>query len=97
MVSYCRHINCSKTPSFGYIDKKVPVCCRSHKLKNMINVRTTCKYKNCINKATHNSILRKTARYCCIHSSELMFQINRRKKTMSLREFAIFCSYFSSI
>ena len=78
----CKFDGCTvKRPNFGYRNINIPMYCKQHKLKDMVDIRSpVCKFDGCIRRATFGYVDDNIKQYCSKHKKLKMIDLNNRKR-----------------
>ena len=80
MPKYCKDDNCNTTPYYGLITDKQATYCVTHKLDNMIDIRSPkCIFDTCNKTPYFGLATDKKATYCFDHKSDNMIDIKSPK------------------
>ena len=73
----CKFLNCYKSPTYNYVDKKRAIYCATHKLPDMINHKNKlCEFDNCTKQANFN-LDGENSKFCYEHkTSEMVYLLN---------------------
>ena len=74
---------CDKRASYNFIGEAVPICCNSHKIKGMVNIKDPkCMGDGCMKIPSFNYSGKKKGLYCRVHKLDGM--VNVREKTCKI-------------
>ena len=77
MALRCANPECDTNPCYNYKGERRANYCAKHKLKGMIDVKSShCVYKDCLRQSIYN-IPNEKARYCSLHKTDNMINVKR--------------------